>query len=109
MLEERYSPEDEAPERIFVWGMRYIDDLVLRECLNYDPIRIYATHDQWHVTALLASDGGAAVERYCYSAFGSPTVMGGDWVEREESIYDWETRYGAYRWDQETGRTLAGG
>jgi RHS repeat-associated protein len=43
------------------------------------------------------------VERYGYTAFGECRVMTGAFGSRTSSSYDWETRYGAYRWDAETG------
>ncbi len=101
LIEERVGTETEA-ERQFVWGTRYIDDLILRDCSTYSPSRLYALHDQWHVTAVI-DDAGAPQERYIYSAFGVSTVLTGAFGEREESLYGWETRYGAYRFDAESG------
>ena len=99
VLEERVDSATSA-ERQFVWGLRYIDDLILRDCDSYIPSRLYATHDQWHVIAT-ADDAGDATERYAYRAFGDTQVLTPDFTPRSESISGWEITYGAYRYDQE--------
>jgi RHS repeat-associated protein len=44
------------------------------------------------------------LERYGYTAFGTSRVMDASFVTQTSgSSYEWETRYGAYRWDGETG------
>jgi RHS repeat-associated protein len=98
LVEER-TDANTAADRQFVWGTRYIDDLVLRD---KGTERLYATHDQWHVTSVLDA-AGVAQERYTYSAFGVSTVWSGTFAGRTISLFGWETRYGAYRWDAETG------
>src|SRR5882757_4508654 len=84
------------PDRQFVWGLRYLDDLILRDRfetsssssssssesslessgssdsssssgLPLDTTRLYALHDQWHVTAI-TDRYGRTVERYAYEA-----------------------------------------
>jgi RHS repeat-associated protein len=108
VLEERLDTEASAA-RQFVWGARYPDDLVLRD--RYDQPepsgsseephdgRLYATHDQWHVTSVLQPDG-TVFERYAYDAFGKSIVLGSDYTSRDASTCSWEIRYGAYRFDQ---------
>jgi RHS repeat-associated protein len=100
LIEERTGTSATA-DRQFVCGTRYIDDLILRDCATYTPARLYALHDQWHVTAVI-DDTGAPEERYIYSAFGVSTVLTGTFGDQSESLYGWETRYGAYRFDLET-------
>jgi len=112
VLEERTGlPNANCPERQFVWGLRYTDDLIFRDretsgssssvCLSLSE-RLYALHDYFHVTTL-TNTAGTAVERYGYDAYGQPTVMTGTFGSRTSSLYEWETRYGAYRWDSESG------
>ncbi len=101
LIEERLDAATTA-ERQFVWGTRYVDDLILRDFEGFTPSRLYATHDQWHVISLLDA-AGTVEERYAYTAFGMPTVLTGAFGDRSESFYGWETRYGAYRYDVETG------
>ena len=100
VLEERTSGNT-VPERTFVWGLRYADDLVQRErAAGPAPERLYATHDQWHVTAAAAD--GTAAERYAFRAFGETQWLGPDFSAQSGSNYDWETTYGAYRFDGES-------
>ena len=101
LVEERTGASETA-DRQFVWGTRYIDDLILRDCAAFTPTRLYALHDQWHVTGVVDATG-VAQERYIYSAFGGSSVLTGSFLSRNISFYGWETRYGAYRYDNETG------
>lgn len=100
LVEERTNGSETA-DRQFVWGTRYLDDLILRDCAAFTPTRLYALHDQWHVTGVVDT-AGAAQERYIYSAFGVSTVLTGTFGSRASSSFGWETRYGAYRFDAET-------
>ena len=61
--------------RRYVWGLRYIDDLVLRDRSNGGTLneRCYALQDaNWNVVAIYCSTAGtpAIVERYAYTAYG---------------------------------------
>lgn len=111
VLEERLgtSPDSASAERQFVWGQRYIDDLVLRDRSPTNNAtlseRLYALQDaNWNVVAV-TDDGGDVQERYRYSAYGTPTFLQPDFTPRspDESDVDWETLYCGYRWDAETG------
>ena len=105
ILEESIDDETTA-ERQFIWGQRYLDDLVLRDRdVDHDGSldeRLYALSDYFNPTAI-ADEDGVVVERYGYNAFGLSRVMDADFGPRSSSDFDWETRYGAYRWDGETG------
>ena len=100
-----------CPERQFVWGLRYDDDLVLRDrvssqsssstCQSPDE-RLYVLHDFFNATAVV-NTGGTVLERYGYDAYGTVRFMDGNFNSRSSSSYGWETLYGAYRWDSETG------
>ncbi|MCY2964024.1 MAG: RHS repeat-associated core domain-containing protein, partial [Planctomycetota bacterium] len=102
VVEERVGAAT-AAERQFVWGLRYLDDLVVRDrdttggaTLNE---RLYPLQDaNWNVVAL-ASSGGTIQERYAYSAYGVPTVLTGAFAARGTSSYVWETLYCGYHWD----------
>jgi RHS repeat-associated protein len=105
ILEERVGAST-AAQRQFVWGERYPDDLVLRD-RDTDgngslDERLYVQHDYFHPTAV-SNTSGAVQERYGYDAYGLSRVMTPAFGARSPSSYDWETRYGAYRWDSETG------
>ena len=105
IVEERVDSET-AAERQFVWGQRYLDDLVLRDRdIDHDGSldeRLYVLSDYFNPTAV-ADEDGVVLERYGYNAFGLSRVMTPDFEPRSSSDFDWETRYGAYRYDPETG------
>jgi RHS repeat-associated protein len=98
VLEERLNSGTTA-ERAFVWGLRYLDDLVLRQKSSE---RLYALHDYYSVTAL-ADTSGTVVERYGYDGFGGVRYLDGSFGSRGSSSYGWETLFGAYRYDANTG------
>jgi len=105
IIEERVDDGTDA-ERQFIWGQRYLDDLVLRDRdVDADGSldeRLYVLSDYFNPTAI-ADEDGTVLERYGYNAFGLSRVMDADFEPRGSSDYDWETRYGAYRYDSETG------
>jgi len=103
VLEERVGDSTSA-DRQFVWGLRYVDDQVLRD---RDPTgngtlgeRCYAFQDaNWNAVAI--SDAtGAIQERVTYTAYGMPRFVAGTFAERTSSAYAWETLYSGYRWDE---------
>lgn len=99
VLEERVDASSSA-DRQFVWGLRYIDDILLRDrggerlCGLQDP--------NWNVTAL-SDASGAVQERYAYSAYGVPTVLTPAFELRLATLLDWEVLFAGYRWDGERG------
>jgi len=104
-VEERLD-QSTTPDRQFVWGVRYIDDLVLRDrsvdsgTLNE---RLYALQDgNWNVTAV-ADATGTVQERYEYDPYGVASVLAPDFTARGVSDFEWETTYCGYRWDAGTG------
>ncbi len=112
-LEKRLgtSPDTAAPERQFVWGERYIDNLVIRDrdttggggggsgTLNE---RLYALQDaNWNVTSVIDSTG-TIQERYNYAAYGTATFLTPTFGARSTSSFDWETLYAGYRYDAAT-------
>ena len=109
ILEERKG-SSACTDRQFVWGLRYIDDLILRDRTTSSSSsvsspsldeRLYVLHDYFSVTAVTNSSG-SVLERYGYDAFGESRVMTSTFGSRSSSSYDWETRYDAYRWDLES-------
>jgi len=91
-------------DRQFVWGLRYLDDLVLRD---RQSDRLYVLQDpNWNVTAI-ADTNGTVVERYRYAAYGQFSVLTGGFAPRATSSYDWEIPFAAYTYDFETGLYLA--
>jgi hypothetical protein len=102
VLEERAGRS--APDRQFVWGLRYVDDLVFRDRDTAGngtlDERLYALQDpNWNVTAFFAASAGSAAERYQYSAYGEPTFLTGVFTRSASSLYEADTLYCGYRWD----------
>jgi RHS repeat-associated protein len=99
VVEERTGSSSTA-NRQFVWGLRYLDDLVLRD---RGSERLYALQDgNWNVTAVV-DHAGAVVERYEYDPYGVPKFFDADFDPRAASAHDWETLYAGYRWNARTG------
>jgi len=108
VLEERLGTSSNA-DRQFVWGLRYLDDLVLRDRDTSLPAdgtldeRLYALQDpNWNVT-VIANGSGAVQERFAYSAYGDTLVYTATFGSRSSSSFNWETRFAGYRWDVESG------
>jgi RHS repeat-associated protein len=97
ILEERLNSGVTADRR-FLWGLRYIDDLIFRD---RGSERFYVCHDYFHPTAII-DPFGAVQERYGYDAFGAARFMTPAFASSTSS-YAWETLFGAYRWDSESG------
>jgi len=109
VLEERIGadPIPADAERQFVWGLRYIDDLIRRERdTNADGTldeRLYALQDpNWNVVAI-GDMSGDVQERYAYSAYGVPAFLSPSLAAQSSSSFDWNTLYCGYRHDMGTG------
>ena len=104
VIEERLgsSPASAAAERQFVWGMRYQDDLVLRD-RDTDgngslDERLYSLQDaNWNVTSIVNA-ASSVQERYSYSAYGVPTQLNAAFSPQNTSSYAWETAFAGYRY-----------
>jgi len=94
----------------YVWGVRYVDDIVLRdrdtdsdgEC--DDERLFYLTDANFNVTAVTGT-GANVVDRYDYDPYGKVTIYNSDWsatVPWENSRKN-EILYCGYRFDPETG------
>ncbi|MBL8812600.1 MAG: hypothetical protein JNM43_20720 [Planctomycetaceae bacterium] len=95
-VEERVGSVTTA-ERQFVWDLRYIDDLVIRDrsTANNGTIneRRYAMQDgNWNTIAICDTSGSVG-ERYAYSAYGAPVFMTGAGVVQSASTIGFETLY----------------
>ena len=98
------SGPSSSVDRLYVWGLRYIDDLILRDwLLESSPQRHYALQDaNWNVVALTDASGGVA-ERYSYTAYGVPMFLNPDFTAKAGSNYDWNVLYASYKWDVVSG------
>ena len=84
-------------DREFVWGVRYIDDAILRNRDISNPAettldeRLYAMQDaHWTVLALVDRNGYVE-ERYRCGSFGAASVLGPSFRGRSSSGLDWKT------------------
>ncbi|MBS0208875.1 MAG: RHS repeat-associated core domain-containing protein [Planctomycetes bacterium] len=104
-IEERLDAST-TPDRQFAWGLRYIDDLVLRDRSTTGTLneRLYTLQDaNWNVTAVV-NTSGVVQERYRYSPYGAPTFLNASFAPIAlGGNYQWETLYCGYRWDLVTG------
>ncbi len=108
VLEERVDTSTD-PDRQFVWGARYVDDLVLRDRDTSDPKngtldeRLYALNDAlFNVTALI-NTSGTVQERFQYNPYGESKVLTPAFADRASSDYNWEYRFTGRRLDPITG------
>ncbi len=102
ILEERLDEETSA-DRQFVWGMRYRDDLVLRDRTTEENLdeRIYVLHDFFHPTTLVDAEG-EVLQRIGYNAYGTSRLTEQGFDVPASDDYKWELRFGGYGWDSET-------
>jgi len=98
IIEERLNTATTA-DRQNVWGQVGLDNLILRD---RGAERFYLTSDVFNATAIV-NISGSVQERYGYAAFGQPRFMDGSFGSRSSSSSDWETLYGDYRFDPESG------
>jgi len=99
-VEERIGS---AVNQSYVWGLRYVDDLV---CRNKNSERLYALQDpNWNVVAI--ADSSAAVqERYNYSAFGKLNLFDAAFAVRAASACNVTRTFTGQVLDAETGLML---
>ncbi len=103
-VEERLGTST-TPDRQFIWGLRGLDDLILRDRTTSGTLdeRFYASQDaNWNMTAIVDTVG-AVVERYEYTPYGVTTVLSPTFTPRTTSTVAWETTYAGYRYDTPTG------
>jgi RHS repeat-associated protein len=87
----------------FVWGLRYVDDLVTyrKGATDY-----YALQDaNWNVVAL-TNAAGAIQERYNYSAFGKLNVFDAAFIPKAASTFSLTRSFTGQVLDNETGLML---
>ncbi|MFV0444438.1 MAG: RHS repeat-associated core domain-containing protein [Planctomycetaceae bacterium] len=107
-------------ERHYVWGIRYIDDLVFRRryknpqgSIHADTL--YALQDaNWNVVAtvgqtdVLPPDQPSPLsERYAYTPYGQPSFLEWDYTPLTASQYGWQYLFTGLRWNANTGLTYA--
>ena len=103
VLEERVGGSASASQQ-FVWGVRFVDDLILRD-RDTDgngtlDERLYVLNDLRFSVVAIASNTGTILERYTYDAFGQRVVMDSSLSQRAASDFDWQFAYTGRRLDQ---------
>ncbi|MDB5337519.1 MAG: hypothetical protein JWN70_3138 [Planctomycetaceae bacterium] len=105
-IEERLgsSPDSATAERQILWGLRHIDDCVLRNRDTYgnevfDEQLYFLQDGNWNVTSL--SDG-TILQRMTYSAYGTPLFLSQDWNPQSDA-FALDILYGGYYFEQRTG------
>jgi RHS repeat-associated protein len=75
-IEERTGTST-TMDKQYVWGVRYIDELVCRD--DATPQRLYAMQDANFNLTSIANASGGVVERYRFDPYGSRTIMNASW------------------------------
>ena len=109
-VEERVGSSSDA-NRQYIWGSRYVDDLILRDrdttgsgTLNE---RLYALQDALFSIAALCDDAGGVLERCTYTPYGQPTFYNASYVAPHgTSNYAWDYLFTGRRLDVQTGLYL---
>ena len=87
----------------YYWGVRYIDDLVLRETPEQ---QLYALQDpNWNMVAL-TNTSSTVLERMSYSAFGKANWFDAAFAAKASSAYGWNRTFTGQVLDSETGLML---
>jgi len=102
VLEERVDIATTADKQ-YVWGERYIDDLVLRD---KGSERLYALQDALFNVVAIAEETGSVQERFAYQPYGESESLNPDFTSYTGSDYNWEYRFTGRRLDLETGLQL---
>ncbi|MEM8672190.1 MAG: RHS repeat-associated core domain-containing protein, partial [Planctomycetota bacterium] len=107
-VEER-STESGTATKQFLWGAKYVDELVLRDrdadanSVNGLEERFYVLRDKQRCVTALANESGIVQERFAYAAYGESAVLNSDLTSKSGGTsYDWEHRYTARRLDSTT-------
>ena len=88
---------------VYVWGSRYIDDLILRDRAE---VRLYSLADpNWNVVALTDA-AGAVQERMRYDAFGKITWLTATFGPKVSSGFAWNRAFTGQVLDTETDLML---
>lgn len=105
VIEERVDSSGD-PSRQFVWGVRYQDELVLRDRDTTTngtlDERLYGLQDaNWNISSVI-NMAGSVQERFTYNAYGKPAFLSSSFTSQSSSTVDWETLYCGYRFDATT-------
>jgi RHS repeat-associated protein len=99
------------PKHQYVWDVRYIDALILRDdnkdpspntsCTDLRDERLYYCQDaNYNVTALVNSSGDV-VERVQYEPYGKHTLYTATWATQVATVYSNQILFASYNLDAE--------
>jgi len=86
-------------ERQYVWGVRYVDELV---CRDRTSERYYALQDAVYCVTGICSVAGAIAERYLFDSYGARTILNPSWSVITASAFSWVMGHQALLHDQES-------
>jgi hypothetical protein len=95
----------------FIWGLRYVDDLLLRDMDNAGngsaTNRDYALQDaNWNIVTLVDQNCDI-LERMVYNAFGSIIFTYYNYTQTPASTrFNWNRTFTGQTYDAETGRDM---
>lgn len=106
VLEERVDSSTD-PERQFLWGERYVDDLVRRDRDTTGngtlDERLYALQDALFNVVAVTDDTGDVKERFAYQPYGKSKPLNPDFTTYSGTNYEWEYRFTGRELDLESG------
>ena len=118
VLEERVDAAT-AADRQYVWGQRYVDELIVRDrnadasgaTGNYGVSgsgleeRLYATNDALYSVTALTNASGTVQERFQYEPYGQAKVLDANFADDGDGVsdVDWEYRFTGRSLDVDTG------
>ena len=124
VLEEQIRSSQVDEQRQYVWGTRYVDDLVLRDSSidtgtdgssgtatsggGHITERLYALQDANFNVVALVDESSQIMERYVYTPYGEATYLDRDFMPLsvQESAFENEYLYTGRRVDRDSGLQL---
>ncbi|WP_428940632.1 RHS repeat-associated core domain-containing protein [Fontivita pretiosa] len=101
IIEERVDQRTNDLERQYVWGIGYVDELILRERDTADDgtleERLYALQDANYSVTCIIDTAGDAAERYTYTPYGVRSV----WAST--GSFDWNIGHQGLMHDEDSG------
>ena len=107
VLEERVGSATTA-DRQYVWGLRYVDDLVLRDRdTGSGNERLYSMQDDnWNVVAICNASAAAVQERYTYTPYGMVEFLNPSFGSIGSSGFTWNYLFTGRERDTESALQL---
>lgn len=106
VIEERVDSTVSA-ERQYIWGQRYVDELVMRDRDSQGngalDERLYSLQDgNWNITSIV-DNVASTQERYAYDAYGDSKILTPAFLHRASSLFDWGRTFAGYETEPNSG------